>query len=130
MKKLLSRRGLIRLWLTQIGLTLLLSALCAIVFDVNVATSALIGAIVCIIPHAYFANKVFQYQGAQSAKRIVSNLYKGEACKIVLSAFLFAAVFSLFRVKAPAFFTSYIIMLMTHWFAPCIIVNKLNRPIT
>lgn len=129
MNKLLCRRGLIRLWLTQIGVTLLVSALCAIVFDVNIATSVLLGGIVCIIPHAYFANKVFQYQGAQSAKRIVSSLYKGEACKIVLSVFLFAAVFILCKVKAPAFFTSYIITLITHWFAPWIIVNKLNRPI-
>jgi ATP synthase protein I len=124
----LSKRGIIRLWLVQFGITTIIAALCAMLFNINAGISALLGGMVCIIPNAYFASKLFKYQGARAAKQIVNSFYKGEAFKIVLSIFLFTAVFVLCRITPLAFFASYILVLMTHWFAPWIIVNKLNRP--
>lgn len=124
----LNKRGLVRFWLVQFGITLIIAALCAVIFSINAATSALLGGMVCIIPNAYFANKLFKYHGARAAKQIVNSFYKGEALKIILSIFLFTAVFVLCRITPFAFFASYIVVLMTHWFAPWIIVNKLNRP--
>ena len=117
-----------RLWLVQLGITMLLAALFAIVFSINAASSALLGGLVCIIPNAYFASRLFKYQGARAAKLIVNSFYKGEALKIFLSIVLFTAVFVLCRITPLAFFTAYILILMTHWFAPWIIVNKQNRP--
>lgn len=117
-----------RLWLVQLGITLFLAVLCAIVYNINAASSALLGGLVCIIPNAYFASKLFKHQGARAAKQIVSSFYKGEAVKIIMSIFLFTAVFVFFKITPLAFFTSYILVLMTHWFAPWIIVNKQNRP--
>ena len=117
-----------RLWLVQLGITLFLTALCAIVFNIKAASSALLGGLVCIIPNAYFASKLFKHQGAHAAKQIVNSFYKGEAVKIILSIFLFTAVFIFFKITPLAFFISYILVLMTHWFAPWIIVNKQNRP--
>ncbi|WP_298624170.1 F0F1 ATP synthase subunit I [uncultured Legionella sp.] len=128
MNKQLNKRGIIRLWLVQLSITIVLAALCAIVFNINAASSALLGGLVCIIPNAYFASKLFKHQGARAAKQIVSSFYKGEAAKIILSICLFTAVFILFKITPLAFFTSYILVLMTHWFAPWIIVNKQNRP--
>ncbi|KTD44874.1 F0F1 ATP synthase subunit I [Legionella quateirensis] len=128
MNKQLNKRGIMRLWLVQLGITLVLAALCAIVFNIKAASSALLGGIVCIIPNAYFASKLFRHQGARAAKQIVNSFYKGEAVKIILSIFLFTAVFVFFKITPLAFFTSYILVLMTHWFAPWIIVNKQNRP--
>jgi ATP synthase protein I len=124
----LSKRGIIRLWLVQFGITTIIAALCAMLFNINAGISALLGGMVCIIPNAYFASKLFKYQGARAAKQIVNSFYKGEAFKIVLSIFLFTAVFVLCRITPLAFFASYILVMMTHWFAPWIIVNKLNRP--
>jgi len=126
--KQLNRRGIMRLWLVQLGITVFLAALCAIMFNMNAASSALLGGLVCIIPNAYFASKLFKHQGARAAKQIVSSFYKGEALKIFISIFLFTAVFVLCRITPLAFFGSYILILMTHWFAPWIIVNKQNRP--
>lgn len=126
--KQLNKRGIVRLWLVQCGITLIIAALCGIIFSINAAISALLGGIVCIIPNAYFASKVFKHQGARAAKQIVNSFYKGEALKIILSVFLFTAVFVLCRITPVAFFASYILVMMTHWFAPWIIVNKLNRP--
>ncbi|MCW8445235.1 F0F1 ATP synthase subunit I [Fluoribacter gormanii] len=128
MNKQLSNRGIVRLWLVQLSATLIIAALCALVYGTNAASSALLGGLVCIVPNAYFASKLFKYQGARSAKQIVNSFYKGEALKIVISIFLFTAVFLLFKITPLAFFASYIMILMTHWFAPLIIVNKQNRP--
>ncbi|MBL7481588.1 ATP synthase subunit I [Legionella bononiensis] len=128
MNKQLNKRGIMRLWLVQLGITLVLAVLCAIVFNIKAASSALLGGLVCIIPNAYFASKLFKHQGARAAKQIVNSFYKGEAVKIILSIFLFTAVFVFFKITPLAFFTSYILVLMTHWFAPWIIVNKQNRP--
>jgi ATP synthase protein I len=126
--KQLNKRGIIRLWLVQFAVTLIFAALCAVLFNIKAAISALLGGIVCIIPNACFAYKLFKYQGARAAKQIVDSFYKGEALKIILSVLLFTAVFVLCRITPFAFFASYILVLMTHWFAPWIIVNKLNRP--
>ncbi|MCW8399096.1 F0F1 ATP synthase subunit I [Legionella sp. PATHC038] len=128
MNKQLSKRGIVRLWYVQSGVTLVFAALCALVYGTNAASSALLGGVVCIVPNAYFASKLFKYQGARSAKQIVNSFYKGEALKIIISIFLFTAVFLLFKITPLAFFVSYIMIQMTHWFAPLIIVNKQNRP--
>ena len=128
MNKQLNKRGIIRLWLVQFGVTAILTIFCALIFNIKTAGSALLGGLVCIIPNAYFAVKLFKHQGAHAAKQIVNSFYKGEAVKIILSMFLFTMVFILCRITPLAFFASYILVLMTHWFAPWIIVNKQNRP--
>ncbi|HHT0594591.1 TPA: ATP synthase subunit I [Legionella anisa] len=128
MNKQLSKRGIVRLWFVQLGVTLVFAAFCALIYDINAASSVLLGGMACIVPNAYFAIKLFKYQGARSAKKIVNSFYKGEALKIIISVFLFTTVFLLFKITPLAFFGSYIMILMTHWFAPLIIVNKQNRP--
>lgn len=128
MNKQLNKHGIVRLWLVQIGLTLLIATLCTLVISINAGSSALLGGMVYIIPNAYFASKLFKHQGARAAKQIVNGFYKGEALKILISIFLFTVVFVLCRITPLAFFASYIMILMTHWFAPLIIDNKQNRP--
>lgn len=122
--KRLSKRGIMRLWVVQLGVTLILAVLYALMLDTKAASSALLGGMVCIIPNACFAILLFRHQGARAAKQIVNGFYKGEALKIIMSIFLFTAVFGLCRITPIAFFSSYIIVQMTHWFAPWIIVNK------
>lgn len=128
MNKQLNKRGIQRLWLLQMAITLIVTAVCALTRNANAAISALLGGLVCIIPNAYFASKLFKHQGARAAKQIVNSFYKGEALKIVMSVFLFTVVFGLFRITPLAFFVSYILILMSHWFAPWVMVNKQNRP--
>ena len=125
--KQLNKRGIFQLWLIQLTVVFFISSLCAMAVDANAALSALLGGLVYFIPNLCFAIKVFQYQGARSAKQIVNSFYKGEAYKIILSVFLFAAVFIFQKITAPAFFASYIVLLITHWFTPWILVNNLNR---
>ena len=124
MNKQLNKHGITRFWLLQLSLVLLLTVFCVIAFSNNSACSALLGGLVGIVPNAFFAIKLFKYQGARAAKQIVNSFYKGEALKIVLSIFLFTLVFIFCKITPLAFFASYVLVLMTHWFAPWIIVNK------
>ncbi|MBA2648436.1 MAG: ATP synthase subunit I [Legionella sp.] len=129
MNNQLNKHKIIRLWLIQLSLTALIAAGYAVTVSYNAATSALLGGLVCIIPNACFAVKLFKYKGAQAARQIVQNFYKGEALKIIISIFLFTAVFVLCRITPLAFFVSYILIQMTHWFSPLIISNKEKRQV-
>lgn len=128
MNKQLNKHGIIRFWLVQLSLLIIVTLFCVVQFNANSAYSALLGGLVGIIPNALFARKLFKYQGARAARQIVNSFYKGEALKIVLSIVLFTLVFVFCKITPIAFFASYILVLMTQWFAPWIIVNKLNRP--
>ncbi len=124
MNKQLNKQGIIRFWFIQISLVLLLTVFIAIMYNAHAAYSAFLGGVVCIIPNALFAARLFKYQGARVAKQIVNNFYKGEALKIGLSVLLFSLVFAFCNIVPLAFFTSYVLVLMTHWLTPWIIVNK------
>lgn len=118
--------GVKRLFLWQIGITVLASALSVLLISPVAGWSALLGGLVSIVPNAVLAWKLFQYQGARSARQIVNGFYKGEALKISLSAVMFALVFIFFTVKPAVFFTAFIIVQMVFWFAPLIVDNKLK----
>lgn len=124
MNKRLNKHGIIRFWLIQFGLVLALTLIGAVKFTINAGYSALLGGLVAIIPNAFFARNVFKYQGAHAAKKIVNSFYKGEALKIILSIILFTIVFNFCKITPLAFFASYVLILMTHWLSPWIIINK------
>lgn len=96
-------------------------------FGKKEAASALLGGVVVILPSGLFAGKLFQHQGAQLARQIVKSFYLGEALKILSSVALFTLVFRLFKISPLAFFFTYIVVLMNHWFAPLIFANE-QRP--
>jgi len=111
----------------QLIFVLLISGVSAFLSGTRAAGSALLGGMVYLIPNALFAIKLFKYQGARAARQIVNSFYKGEAIKIGLSMLLFTAVFMWVKIIPLAFFSAYILVLMTHWFAPLFIVNKQKR---
>ena len=82
--------------------------------------SAILGGLVSIVPTAYFARKLFRYQGAHAARQIINSFYKGEALKIALTIILFALVFKFFNIIPLVFFAVYIMAQMVFWFAPLI----------
>ncbi len=117
-------QGARRLILCQLGMTILLATMALWCAGTTAALSAILGGLVCIVPNAYFARALFQYQGARAAKQIVTRFYKGEALKIVLAMTLFTLVFKLFTIIPLVFFAVYIVTQMIFWFAPLIFVNK------
>jgi ATP synthase protein I len=119
--------GVKRLLKTQIITSVLISLSLLLLLGKNEGISALLGGFVAIVPSALFAKKMFRYQGARAARQIVKSFYVGEGLKILSTAILFTLVFVLYKIAPLAFFFTYIVVLMTYWFAPLIFANKQNR---
>ena len=119
--------GVKQLFKLQVAVMFVLVVIAMIFGGMFAAESALAGALVFLIPNFIFARHIFKHKGASSAKQIVKDFYKGESFKIVLSIFLFAAVFSIFRVQPLVFFVVYITMQFMLWLAP-IVVNHKAKP--
>ncbi len=120
--------GVRRMLGIQLFTSVLISLVLLLIFGAKEAVSAMLGGMVAIIPSALFARKLFRYQGARAARQIVKSFYIGEAVKIASSVILFALVFILFKITPLAFFFTYIVVLMSYWFAPLIFANRRNRP--
>ncbi len=116
-----NRRGLQgaqRLLICQLSLTVLFAVIAMLLSSATAAMSALLGGVVSMVPTAYFAIKLFRYQGARAARQIVNSFYKGEALKMILTIVLFALVFKFFNIIPLVFFATYIVAQMMFWFAP------------
>jgi len=117
-------QGAKRLLFTQIVITALASLGGLFLFDKDTARSALAGGLTCMLPNAYFAYRLFQYQGAQAAKLIVKSFYRAEAAKLLMTAALFVVVFKYLSVRPLPFFLTYIVVQMVFWAAPLIVDSK------
>ncbi|ONF44520.1 F0F1 ATP synthase subunit I [Marinobacter lutaoensis] len=81
--------------------------------------SALVGGLIFLLPHGYFALKAFRYAGARSAKKIINSFYQGEAGKLILCAILFTMAFKWIQpLDIAALFLTFAIMLVTNWVTP------------
>ncbi|MBC7185101.1 MAG: ATP synthase subunit I [Marinobacter sp.] len=90
--------------------------------------SALLGGLIFLIPHGYFALKAFRYSGARSAKKIMSSFYQGEAGKLILCAILFTMVFKWIQpLDVAALFLTFAIMLVTNWLTPFFASGRAQR---
>ncbi|ASQ44614.1 ATP synthase subunit I [Legionella clemsonensis] len=118
--------GVKRLLVAQLAICIVIALILLLIWGSREALSALLGGFVVIIPTALFARKLFRYQGARAARQIVKSFYVGEALKIVATIVLFTFVFMSFKIAPLAFFLTYIVVLMSHWFAPLFFVNKLK----
>ena len=114
-------RGLMVFLFAQSLLIVLISMCLLIFFNEHLATSALLGGLVALLPSLFFIKKLFAHQGARAAKKIVNSFYTGEALKLLSSIVLFILVFTCCSVQPVAFFLTYIAVVVSHWFSPLII---------
>lgn len=92
------------------------------------ARSLAAGALVAIVPQAWFAARVFRWRGARAAPRVVQSALSGEVGKFFLSVAGFAAVFSLLRpVDGAAVFGGYIAMLAIQISGGWLLLRRGNR---
>jgi ATP synthase protein I len=90
--------------------------------------SALLGGLIFLIPHGYFALKAFRFSGARSAKKIMTSFYQGEAGKLILCAILFTMVFKWIQpLDVAALFLTFAIMLVTNWLTPLLAGSNTQR---
>lgn len=68
--------------------------------------SALLGSAVSVVPALYFVCRFLRPHGSRQAKQHVSNLYRAQAGKFVLTTALFAIVFVKLPPAHPVLFFS------------------------
>lgn len=127
-KNTLALQGVRRLFLLQVIVVLAIAIVVYLSRGIVPVKSVVLAGLVNIVPNVLFARKLFQFNGARSAKKIINSLYYGEALKIIMSATLFATVFAYCKIEPVIFFITYIVVQITLWFAPAIFSNKQNRP--
>lgn len=105
-----------RMLVIQFAVALLVTASAGILGDHVSVKSAALGALISVIPSAYFTHKFFRYQGARAAPKIVQQFYRAETGKFVVTAALFAAVFAARQsVDVIALFAGYVASLVAGW---------------
>jgi len=83
------------------------------------ACSALLGGLICLLPNAYFARRMFRHTGARAARQIVRSFYAAEAGKLAFTAILFGVIFAAVEwVAAPALFAGFIAVQIASWLVP------------
>jgi len=102
-----------RITLAQLAVLVPLGLVTWLVWDEVSAYSLLCGALVSILPQAWFASVVFRSRGAQQVQLAARKSYAGEMGKFLLSVAGFALVFAAVRpINAPAVFAGFLCMLV------------------
>lgn len=102
-----------RITMAQLAVLVPLCLITWQLWDGTGAYSLLCGAMVAILPQAWFAFIVFRSRGAQQAQQAARKSYAGELGKFLLSVAGFALVFAAVRpVNAPAVFAGFLCMLV------------------
>jgi len=83
--------------------------------------SAFVGGLIYVIPNAYFAHRMYRFEGARNAHLVVGNMFRAETVKLALTAVFFAAVFILMEpVHVPALLFTFAVMVvlspLLRWF--------------
>lgn len=119
-----TRKQIFRIYLIQAVIGVVLSA--GLLFkDTITAYSALLGAMLYLIPNLYFASRILKSNPGQSANRALAEMYISEIWKMGMSILAFAAVFILVHPLSPfSLFGTFILMQITGWFAQMKLNNR------
>ncbi len=83
--------------------------------ELTVAKSAAIGALLSFTTQAVFALFIFRHTGYRARQHIVSQLYRGQLAKWLLTVFGFALIFITVQpLSAPALFIGFMVMQISH----------------
>ena len=83
--------------------------------ELTIAKSAAIGALLSFVTQAVFAFFIFWYTGYRARQHIVSQLYRGQMAKWLLTVFGFALIFITVQpLSAPALFIGFMVMQISH----------------
>ena len=116
------KRSVFLFLLWQFAFSVLIAFMLFFTNDHVDAYSFFIGSMVSILPSFYMAIRIFGSSKIRTAQEIVKSFYKGEAGKIVLTAFLLALVFVFVKpLSVSLFFTGFGIIILSHWLSPVVI---------
>ena len=99
----------VRVLLTQLGLSVVISALFWGFTGVVSAYSALLGGLTCVIPNAFLALRLLVPRRDPGAGALIRAAYLGEVGKLALTVIMFILAFTLVQpLAAGALFTGFI----------------------
>lgn len=97
--------------------TLLVLVVMISMTDKLMAVSVLMGGLIQILPQAWFSWQAFRYAGANNVDKVVQSMYRGELGKVVMTATLFAILFTVDKQwNYLALFTTFLVMIPLQWF--------------
>ncbi|WP_201555705.1 ATP synthase subunit I [Psychrobacter sp. 72-O-c] len=83
--------------------------------ELVVAKSSAIGSLLSFATQAVFAGFIFWHTGYRARRHIVSQLYRGQMVKWLLTVLGFALIFIMIQpLSAPALFVGFIVMQLSH----------------
>tara|TARA_B110001452_G_scaffold125488_1_gene104148 strand:+ start:1774 stop:2145 length:372 start_codon:yes stop_codon:yes gene_type:complete len=89
----------------------------AFLLDAVMGYSVLVGGVIQVVPHAWFARQAFKYTGARQTHMVVRAMYQGETGKVVLTAALFVIAFSeLPNLNFLVLMSTFILMIPVQWY--------------
>ncbi len=101
----------------EVGLAAAIALLLFPILGMVAARSAVLGALIFVLPQALFVGHVFRAGNGVSAGLAVRGLYVGEALKLIATVILFAAGFMLVRpLNVGALFGTYLTLLLVNLF--------------
>jgi ATP synthase protein I len=108
--------ALLKATLCQLTVLLVLVVMISMT-DKLMAVSALVGGLIQILPQAWFSWQAFKYAGASNVDKVVQSMYRGELGKVVMTATLFAILFTVHKQwNYLALFTTFLVMIPLQWF--------------
>lgn len=110
----LEKPPVIRLSVYQLILAAALS-LISLIHSAELAIAIVAGALIQIIPNAYFAWQAFRFRGARYSQLIAQSFFRGEVGKYTMTLVGFATVFVIYpEVQVWAVFVSFVVLQITH----------------
>ena len=107
----ISKPAILKVMLYQLVVLILLVGILSLE-DKLLALSALVGGLIQIIPQAWFSRQAFKYAGARQMDLVVRSMYRGVFGKVVLTAAMFAAAFTLNKQwNYIALFSAFLLMM-------------------
>lgn len=107
----------VRLLAGQLGVALALAAGLALFAGRDAAYSALVGALIGIVPNYYLAGRMRRRARGATPSAALYSMYTGEFFKIVFTAALFVIAIRLLDVEFLTVLASYCAVVMVNWLA-------------
>ncbi|MEO3864965.1 ATP synthase subunit I [Rheinheimera fenheensis] len=114
----MARKSAYKLVLCQLAVAGVITLAFFLAADAAAVKSAFKGGLVAVIPNCVFAFFAFRFSAAINANQVLAAFMRGQSAKLVLTAVLMSVVFSQPGLVAPAFFTGFVLTLLTQWMAP------------
>tara|TARA_R110000868_G_scaffold10639_4_gene51606 strand:+ start:7708 stop:8109 length:402 start_codon:yes stop_codon:yes gene_type:complete len=113
-----------RLLIGQLITGLVISILFLIFQSVSAGYSALLGALVTVMPSCVFVRMVFRSSGAREARNTVIDFYKAELLKFCLMGVLLVLVFKFVPITPASFFATFIATMVVPLIMPLMAIRS------